>query len=55
MSMQTLSDVFGDRINSSGIWPAPRDIFFWDYLKGRVYNSNSRTEELKVIIPAEQL
>jgi hypothetical protein len=51
MSMQTLSDVFGDRIISSGIWPAssprsyPYDFFFWNCLKDKVYNIN--LEELK--------
>jgi hypothetical protein len=67
MSLQVLSDVFGDRIISSGIWPArspdliPSDFFFWGCLKDKVYNSNPRTEELKenihreiANIPAEQ-
>jgi hypothetical protein len=46
MSMQALSGVFGDRIISSGIWPAhspdlnPCDFFFWDCLSDKVYNSN---------------
>jgi hypothetical protein len=46
MSMQALSDVFGDRIIISDIWPArstdlnPYDIFFWDCSKDKVYNSN---------------
>jgi hypothetical protein len=49
--MQALSDVFGDRIVSSGIWPAHSpdlntcDFFFWWCWKVKVYNSN--TEELK--------
>jgi hypothetical protein len=52
--MQALSDVFGDRIISSDIWPARSpdfnscDFFFWGCLKDKVYNSNTRTEkELK--------
>jgi hypothetical protein len=67
MSMQALSDVFGDRIMSSGIWPArspdfyPCHFFFWGCLKDKVYKSNP-PEELKentrreiANIPAEQL
>jgi hypothetical protein len=67
MSVQALSDVFGDRIISSGIWPArspdlnPCDFLFWGCLKDKVYNRNPRTEELKenirreiANIPAEQ-
>jgi hypothetical protein len=60
MSMQALSDVFGDRIIRSGIWPArspylnPRDFFFLDCLKDKFYNSNPRTEkELKENIRRE--
>jgi hypothetical protein len=66
--MQALSDVFGDRIISSGIWPAcshdlnPCDFSFWACLKDKVYKSNPRTEELKenirreiANIPAEHL
>jgi hypothetical protein len=51
MSTQALSDVFGDRIISSDIWPArsldlnPCDFFFWGYLKDKVYSNNPRTEE----------
>jgi hypothetical protein len=51
MSMQALSDVFGDRIISNDIWPArspdlnPCDFFFWGYLKNKVYSNNPRTEE----------
>jgi hypothetical protein len=51
LSMQALSDVFGDRIISSDIWPArspdpnPCDFFFWGYLKGKVCSNNPRTEE----------
>jgi hypothetical protein len=39
--MQALSNVFGDRIISSGIWPArspnlnPCDIFFWGLFEGQ--------------------
>jgi hypothetical protein len=68
MSVQALSDIFGDRNNSSGIWPTcslylnPCDSFFWRYLKDKVYNRNPRTEEPKenirrerANIPAEQL
>jgi inhibitor of nuclear factor kappa-B kinase subunit alpha len=69
ISMQALSDVFRDRIISSGIWPAcspdlnPCDFFFWGCLKDKVYNSNHQTVgELKenicremANIPAEQL
>jgi inhibitor of nuclear factor kappa-B kinase subunit alpha len=46
MPMQGLSDVFGDRIISSDIWPAgtpdlnPCDFFFWGCLKNKVYSSN---------------
>jgi hypothetical protein len=42
MSMQALSNVFRDRIVSSGIWPAsspslnPCDFFFWGCLKDNV-------------------
>jgi hypothetical protein len=51
MSLQALSDVFGDRIISSGIRPArspnlnPCDFFFWGCLKDEVYNSNPRMDE----------
>jgi hypothetical protein len=51
MSKQALSDVFGDRIISSDIWPARSpdlntcDFFFWGCVKDKVYNSNPRTEE----------
>jgi hypothetical protein len=69
MSIQALSDVFGDRIISSDIWPAHSpdlsscDFFFCDCLKDKVYSSNPRTEEklkeniLREIskIPAEHL
>jgi hypothetical protein len=49
--MQALSDVFGDRIIGSDIWPArsldltPCDFFFWSCLKNQVYDSNLLTEE----------
>jgi hypothetical protein len=56
MSMQASFDVSGDRIISSGIWPArspdlnPCAFFFWGCLKDKVCNSNPRTkEELKEI------
>jgi hypothetical protein len=65
ISMQPLSDVFGDRIVSSGMWPArspdlnPCDFLLWGFLKDKVYNINPRTEEeLKeniANIPAKQL
>jgi hypothetical protein len=63
--VQALSNIFGDRIISSGVWPArspnlnPCDFFFWGCLKD---TSNAQTEELKdnirreiASIPAEQL
>jgi hypothetical protein len=46
MSMQALSDVFGDRIISSDILPAlsldinASDFLFWCFLKDKVYSSN---------------
>jgi hypothetical protein len=68
MSVQTSSIVFGDRIISSGIWPAsshkckPFDFLFWGCLKDNVCNSNPQKEELEENshreienIPAEQL
>jgi hypothetical protein len=68
MSMQALSDVFGDRISSTNIWPEcsrdlnPCGFFFWGCLGGKVYNRNLQTEELKenirreiANIPPEQL
>jgi hypothetical protein len=54
MSMQALSDVFGDRIFSSGTKPArssglnPYDFFFWICVKDKAYSNNPRTGELKV-------
>jgi hypothetical protein len=53
MSTLALSDPFGDRIINSGILSArspdlnPCDFFFWGCLKGKVYNTNARTKELK--------
>jgi hypothetical protein len=44
ISIQALSDAFGDRIISSGIWPArstdlnPYDFFLLGCLKDKVYN-----------------
>jgi hypothetical protein len=68
MSVQALSDDFGDRNIGSGIWPArspdrnPRDFFFWDCLKDKICNSTLSAEELKENvrrkiknIPGEQL
>jgi hypothetical protein len=51
ISMQALSDVFGEAIIGSGIWSAPPDLnscdfFFWGYLKDKVYNSNPQMKEL---------
>jgi hypothetical protein len=60
MSMQALADVFGDRIISSGIWPARSpdlntcNFFLWGCLNDKVYNSNPRTEELKENIGMER-
>jgi hypothetical protein len=51
MFVQALSNVFGDRIMSSDIWPArspdcnPCDFFFWVCLRDKVYSNNPRTEE----------
>jgi hypothetical protein len=67
--MQALSDVFRERIISSGIWPTHSadlnncDFYFWGCLKYKVYYSNPQTEEEleqnihreSVNIPAEQL
>jgi hypothetical protein len=45
--------IFGDRIISSGIWPArlpdlnPCDFFFWGCLKDRVYSSNPLNRRTK--------
>jgi hypothetical protein len=57
ISMQTLSNVFRDRIISSGIWATcssdlnPCDFFFLGCLKDNVYSSNPQTEEeLKKIL-----
>jgi hypothetical protein len=49
--MQVLSDIFGYRIISSGIWSGRSpdlnscDFFFWGCLKDEFYNSHPRTEE----------
>jgi hypothetical protein len=68
MFMQALSDVFRDRIITSGILSACSpdldacDFLFHGCFKDIVYNSNPRTKELKknihketANIPAEQL
>jgi hypothetical protein len=70
MSIQALSNLFGDRIISSGIWPAHSPnlnscnfLLLGLFVEDKVYNSNPRTEErLKqnihreiANIPAEQL
>jgi hypothetical protein len=68
MPMQALSDVFGDKIISSDIWPSrPSDLnpwyfSFWDSLTDKIYSSNPRKEEMKenirreiANIPAEHL
>jgi hypothetical protein len=53
IALQAVSDVFGNRIISSGIWSErspdldPCELFFWDCLKDKIYNRNPRTEELK--------
>jgi hypothetical protein len=47
MSMQTLSGVFGERIITTGIWPAHSpDLIPCDFLilKDKVYSSNPQTE-----------
>jgi hypothetical protein len=59
VSLQALSDVFGNRIISSGIWPARSpdlnncDFFIWGCMKDEVDESNPRTEELKEKIHTE--
>jgi hypothetical protein len=46
-----LEGVFGDRIISSGLWPAhlpdltPCDYYLWGTLKDKVYRMNSHMEE----------
>jgi hypothetical protein len=69
ISTRALSDVFGDRIIGSDIWPLRSPdlnsfhFFFWGCLKDKVYNSNPRREKLKkkyilmeiANIPAEQI
>jgi hypothetical protein len=65
---KALSNVFGDRIISSGFLPSRScdlnhcDFFFFCCLKDKVYNGNSRTKEVKenvrreiANIPAERL
>jgi hypothetical protein len=56
MSLQALSNVFGDRIISSFIWLArspdinPCDFFFcWGCWKDKAYSGNPHMEELKKI------
>jgi hypothetical protein len=59
MDMQALSEVFGDRIISSGIWPAhspdlnPCDFFLLGLLERQSFNSNPQTGELKEYIHRE--
>jgi hypothetical protein len=68
MSVQTLSDIIGDRIIITGIWPTrssdlnPSNFFFCGCLNIKVHKSNLCTEELKENIrkeiaktPAERL
>jgi hypothetical protein len=68
MFTQALSDIFRDRIITSGISSAhlpnliPCDSFFWGCLEDKVYNRKPQTKELKenicmetANIPAEQL
>jgi hypothetical protein len=53
MSIQALSDIFGDRNISTCIWPEhspdlkPYDFFSCGSLKEKVYNSKTHMEELK--------
>jgi hypothetical protein len=56
-SLQFLADIFGNRIISRGIWPAPSpdltppDYYLWGALKGKVYeNSPNTVDELKAAI-----
>jgi hypothetical protein len=65
--MQASSNIFRDRIISSGIWQACSTKFnpcgfLWDCLNDKVYNSNPHNEKLEENIhreigniPAEQL
>jgi hypothetical protein len=59
MALQALSDIFGDRIISSGIWPAfslalnPYDFFLLGLFEEHNYNSNLPTEELRENIHRE--
>jgi hypothetical protein len=55
MSMQALSNSFGDRIITSGIWTArSRDLnpcdFFFLILTDKVYNGSPQTGELEEIV-----
>ena len=52
--MAALSEVFGDRVISRGLWPprspdlTPPDFYLWGKLKGSVYGDNPQTtDELK--------
>ena len=54
VSMAAVSEVFGDRVISRGLWPprspdlTPPDFYLWGKLKGSVYGNNPRTmDELK--------
>jgi hypothetical protein len=53
--MQVLSDVFGNKIISSGIWSArppdfnPCDFFFWGYLKDKVTTVTPEQKKYKKI------
>ena len=54
VSMAAVSEVFGDRVISHGLWPprlpdfTPPDFYLWGKLKGLVYGDNPRTTgELK--------
>jgi hypothetical protein len=59
VSMQALSDVFGDRIISRGIWPVlspdlnPCNFFLMGLFEGQGTNSNPRREELTENIRTE--
>jgi hypothetical protein len=61
MSMQALSDVYGDGILSSGIWPPrspdhnPCNFFFCACLKENFYKRNPRKEELKIFVGKLQI
>jgi len=58
--MAEIQSFFGDHIISKVLWPlrspdlTPSDYFLWGYLKGRVYQNESRTTDaLKANITAE--